>query len=96
VLHLRVHLERKVAHQEQAALLHQRHDRRRRHGAVGRDEEVDLVDVEQLGVDAGDVGRIGLVVVGGELDLALEQAAALVDVLDPHAQREQRRLAAGA
>jgi hypothetical protein len=28
--------------------------------------------------------------------LPLEQAAALVDVLDPHAQRKQRRLAAGA
>jgi len=96
VLHLRVHLEREVAHHQQVALLRHRDQRRGGHRPIGRDDEVDLVHVEQLGVDARDVRRVGLVVVGDELDLAVEQPALCVDIVDPQAQRDQRRLAAGA
>ena len=96
VLDLRVDVEGEVAHQQQVALLDERHDRRGHVGAVGRDQQVDLVDVEQLGVDAGDQARVGLVVVGDELHLAPEQPALGVDVLHPHLQRDQRRLAAAA
>ena len=44
-------------------------------GGVAADHEIDLVDVEQLGVDAGNRRGIGLVVVVDELDLAAEQPA---------------------
>ena len=50
-------------------------------GAVAGDDEIDLVDVEQLGVDARHGRRVGLVVVVDELDLAAEQAALRVDVV---------------
>ena len=80
-----VHLEREIAHQQQVALLDQRHDRRGGHRPIGRDQQVDLVDVEQLGVDRRGERRVGLVVVDDEIDLAPEQAALGVDVLDPHA-----------
>ena len=96
VLHGVVHLEREVTHEQEVALLDERHDRRRRHGAVGRDQEVDFVDIEQLRVDAGRGRRVRLIVVGDQLDLAVEQPALLVDVFDPHLQREQRGLAAAA
>ena len=96
VLDRMVHLEREVAHQQQAALLDQRHDRRGGHSAVRRDEQIDLVDVEQLGVDPRRQRGVGLVVVNDELDPAAEQAALGIDVIDPHLQREQRRFSAGA
>jgi hypothetical protein len=91
-----VHLEGEVAHQQQAALLDERHDWRGGNSAVRRDQQIDLVDVEQLGIDRRRQRRVRLVVVDDEVDLAAQQAALLVDVLDPHLQCEQRRLAAGA
>jgi hypothetical protein len=90
-----VHLEGEVAHQQQVALLDQRHDRRRRHGGVGREQQIDLVDVEQLGIDRGRLGCARLVIVDDQLDLAAEQAALLVDVVAPDLDADQRRLAAG-
>ena len=53
---------------------------RHRGGDLGRgiagNDQVDFVDVEQLGVDAGHMRGIALIVVVNELDRAAEQAAA--------------------
>ena len=95
VVNLAVHLEREVPHQQHAALLDERHDRRRLHGGVGREQDVDLVDVEQLGVDRRAFGRARLVVIDEQLDLAAEQAALGVDVVAPDLDADQRGLAAG-
>ncbi|MEH2514912.1 hypothetical protein V1279_000485 [Bradyrhizobium sp. AZCC 1610] len=51
VADLAVHLEREIPHQQQAALLDERHDRRGRHRRVRREQEVDLVDIHELRVD---------------------------------------------
>jgi hypothetical protein len=50
-------------------------------------------DVNQLGVDAGHVRRIALIVVVDELDWAAEQPALGVDVVAPGLQRDQKLLA---
>ena len=75
VADLAVHLKREVADQQQAALLDQRHDRRRRHGRIGRKQEIDLVDVEQLRIDRRGLRGARLVVIDDKFDLATEQAA---------------------
>ena len=54
-----------------------------------------LADVDQLGVDAGDVRRVRLVVVEHELHLPPEQSALLVDVLGPDLERKQPGLPDG-
>jgi hypothetical protein len=69
-----------------------------RHGGddqVGRraHQQVDLVDVEQLGVDAGHRRRVGLVIVVDELHRPAEQAALGVELLDEDLLGEQMRLA---
>jgi hypothetical protein len=64
-------------------------------GAVAADDQIDLVDVEELGVDARDGVRLGLIVVVDELDRATEQPALGVDILFPDLLRQQRRLAVG-
>src|SRR5262249_31207786 len=58
-------------------------------------DQIDLVDVEQLVVDAGHRRRIGLVVVIDELDRTAEEPALGVDVFLPNLLGEQRRLAVG-
>jgi hypothetical protein len=63
--------------------------------AGAADHELDLVHVEQLGVDRRHGRRIALVVVGHELDLAAEQAALGVHVIDPDLHGDQGRLAVG-
>ena len=95
VVKLAVGIEREQA-DEGLALLHDDRNGRRDHvGGVGTDDEVDFVDVEQLGVDAGHVRRVGLVVVIDELNLAAEQAAFGVDLFLPDLGAEQRLLAVG-
>ena len=94
VANLAVHLEREVAHQQQAALLDQRHERRRRHGRVGREQEIDLVDIQQLRIDRRGLRSARLVVIDDEFDLAAEQATLGVDVVAPDLDAEQRSLAA--
>jgi hypothetical protein len=64
-------------------------------GGVARGDDVDLVDVEELGVQARNVRRIRLVVVVDQLDRPIEQAALLVDVFFPNLRRQQRRFAVG-
>ena len=58
---------------------------------VAATDEIDLVDIDELGVDRRHIGRIALVVVVHELDLPSEQAALGVDILCPHGHRQQRR-----
>ena len=65
---------------------HDRHGRRDHRGGIGADNEIDFVDVEQLGVDARHGRRIALVIVVDELDLAAEQAALLVGLFFPDLQ----------
>ena len=60
-------------------------------GAIGGDDEVDLVDIEQLRIDAGHQGRVGLVVVIDELDRAAEQPAFGIRILGPDLHCEQSR-----
>jgi hypothetical protein len=93
VLELGVHREAEQ-NDEHLVLLHDhRHGRRRHVGRVRADHEVDFVDVEQLGVDAGDRGRVGLIVVIDELNRPPEQAALRVDLLFPDLHAEQCLLA---
>ncbi len=95
VLELVVHIEPEQD-DEQLALLHDDGHRRRRHvGGVGPEHQVDLVDVDELRVDAGNGGGIGLVVVVDELDLPPEEPALGVDLLLPDLHAEQRLLAVG-
>ena len=84
-----VDFKREIAHQQQAALLDQRHDRRGRIGAIGGDQQIDLVNIEQLGIDAGGSGRVGLVVIHDQLDLAANDAALGVYIITPHLQAQQ-------
>ena len=76
-------------------LHHDRHGRRDHVGGVAADDEIDLVDVEQLGVDARHGRGIALVVVEDELDRTPEQTALGVDFLFPDLHAEQRLLAVG-
>ncbi len=94
VADLAVHLEREIPHQQQAALLDERHDRRGRHGRVGREQQIDLVDVDQLGVDRRRLRCARLVVIDDQFDLAAEQAALGIDIVAPDFDAEQRSLAA--
>ena len=74
------------------------HQDRHRRGAVigaGGDDQIDLVDIEQLCVDARDQRRVALVVVVDQLDRPAEQPAFLVDVVGPDLRGQQELLAAG-
>ena len=75
-------------------VLHQHRNCRRHHvGRVGADQQIDFVDVDQLGIDPGHVLRIALVVIEHQLDRTAEQAAFGVDVVAPDLQRRQHLLA---
>jgi len=53
-----VHIEREQA-DEGFALLHDDGHRGSDHvGGVAADHEIDLIDVEKLGVDSGNIGRV--------------------------------------
>ncbi len=90
-----VHIERKQA-DEGLTLLHDDRQGRRDHvGGVAADHEIDFVDVEQLGVDAGHRRRIALVIVVDELDRASEQSAFGVYFFFPDFHAQKRLLAVG-
>ncbi len=93
VVEFRVDVETEQRHERHVPLHHDRHCGCDDVRAVAGDEQVDLVDVEQLVVDARHRRGVGLVVVVDELDLATEKAAPGVDVLGPDLHRDQRRLA---
>ena len=67
-----VDVQAEQRHEHHLPLHHDRHRGRDHVGAVARHDEIDLVDVEQLGVDLRHRRRVGLVVVVDELDLAPE------------------------
>jgi hypothetical protein len=95
ILELGVHREPEQDDEHLALLHDHRHGGRRHVGRIGTDHEVDLVDVEQLGVDARNGRRIGLIVVEDELHRSPEQSALGVDLLFPDLHAEQRLLAVG-
>jgi hypothetical protein len=72
-----------------------RHRRSDEIGAVPRDNEVDLVDVEELRIDPRHCRRVALVVIVNQFHRPAEQPSLGVDVLLPDLHREQRRLARG-
>ena len=95
IVEFAVGIEREQA-DEGLVLLHDDRNGRRHHvGRIGADDEVDFVDVEQLGVDARHRRRIGLIVVIDQLHRPAEQAALGVDFLFPDLGAEQRLLAVG-
>jgi len=76
--------------------LHDDRHRRRDHvGRIGAEQKVHFVDAEQLGVDAGHVVGVALVVVINQLDRAPQQSAPGVDVVAPDFQGQQVLLAVG-
>src|SRR6516164_278547 len=88
-----IDIEREQA-DEGLTLLHDTRKRRRHHVCpIRADDEVDLVDIEQLRVDARHCRRVGLVVVIDELDGTAEQPALAVDLFFPDLGTEQRLLA---
>ena len=88
-----VAVEREQADQN-LAFLHDDGNRRRDEvGAIRPVDEIDFVDVEKLGVNAGYIRRIGLIIVIDELDLAAKQSALGVDFLLPDLGPQQRLLA---
>ena len=92
---LAVHREPEQA-EEQAVMLDRHRHRRRDHvRAIAGDDQIDFIDIEQLGVNPGHRRRIALVVVIDELDRPAEKPALRVDVVLPDLHREQRRLAGG-
>ena len=72
-----------------------RHCRRQHVGAVGADDQVDLVDVEQLGIDAGHRRGIGLIIIIDELHGTAEQPAFGIGILLPDLLGEQGGPAVG-
>jgi len=95
ILELAVHREPEQGDEHLVALNDDRHRGRDLRSRIGPDDEVDLVDVEQLGVDARHRRGIALVVVVDELDGTAQQPALGVDVLLPDLLGEQRRLSVG-
>jgi hypothetical protein len=71
------------ADDEAVPLPDERHHRRRQIGAIGRHQEIDLVDVDKLRIDARHGRRQAPIVVAHELDLAAEEAAGRIDVVAP-------------
>ena len=94
-MELLVTIEREKADQEFLLLHGDGYRRCDQIGAVRSVDEIDFIHVKQLGVDSGNVGRIGLVVVIDKLDLAAQQAAFGVDFFLPNLGAKQRLLAIG-
>jgi hypothetical protein len=72
-----------------------RHRRGDQVGAIARDDQVYLVDIEQLCIDPGHGRRTALVIVIDELDRPAQEPALGVDVVLPDLHRQERRLAGG-
>ena len=94
ILELRIRAQREKHHDQLLALDDERH---RRDDEVRRmaHQQVDLIDIDQLRVDAGYGRGVGLVVVVDELDRTAEQPALRVDLLGPDLLGHQMGLARG-
>jgi hypothetical protein len=90
-----VHIDGEEAERYLSMLHQHRYGRRHEIRAVGADDEIDLVDVDELRIDAGHVRRIALVVIEDELDRPPHHAALGIDVVAPDLQAEQKLLAVG-
>jgi hypothetical protein len=75
-------------------LNHGGHRRSSRNRGVARDHQVDLVDVEQLGIDGGHSRGTALVIVIDKLHFSAEQAAFGIHLFGPNLIGQERRLAA--
>ena len=95
VVELAVHREAEQREERPVVLHDDRHRRRDHVGRVAAGDDVDLVDVHQLGVEARYRRGIRLVVVVDELHRPAEQPALGVDLLFPDLHGQQRRLAVG-
>jgi hypothetical protein len=95
ILEMPVDADGQQGHGHLVALHDDRHGRGHHVGSVGTEQETHLIDVQQLGIDAGDVGGIALVVVKHQLHGPAEQAALGIDVVAPELDRRQKLLAVG-
>ncbi len=95
IVELTVHRQSEQADEDLILRDNDRHGGRDHGGGIGADHEIDFVDVEQLGVDAGHVRGLALIVVIDELHLTPKQATGLVGVFFPNLGAEQRLLAVG-
>ena len=95
IIECAVHRGPEQADEHLLSLHGDRHRRRQQVGAVAADDQVDLVDVEQLGIDAGYRRRIGLIIIIDELHGTAEQPAFGIGILLPDLLGEQRGLAVG-
>ena len=89
VVELGVHVGAEQAHVNHVFLHDDRHRRCDLIGCIGRDDKVDLVDIDQLCVEGGHVRRIALVVEVHELHRPAEQTALRVDLVAPDLETEQ-------
>ena len=83
IVKLLVIAEPKEAHQHQIALDDNGHNRGDQVRSISRDDKVNIIDIEQFGVDARDRGRLGLVVVVDEFHRTSEETALFVDLVSP-------------
>ena len=75
IMELVVGREREQSEEQPVVRDRNRHRRHHQIGAVARHQEVDLVDVDQLGIDRRHQRRVALVVVVDELDRPAEEPA---------------------
>src|SRR6266851_4291406 len=95
IVELLVHRETEHADEQPVLLHHHRHRRRQHVGGIAADDEIDVIDVEQLGVDRRHFRWAALVVVIDELDRAAEQRALAVGrerAGERHAEADPQRL----
>jgi len=95
IVELAIHIHAQHADGHLAGLHDLRHGRRDHVGGIRPDQQVDFVDADELGVDAGNQIGIALIIVEHELDRTAEQPALGVDVIAPDFQRRQQHLAVG-
>ena len=90
---LAIDTDREDAHRHLLVGDEDRHGGRHEVGGVGAEQQVGLIDRDQFGVEAGNVGGIALVVVDDDLDRPAEQAAPGIDVVAPKIDRRLHHLA---
>ena len=95
IVELVVDREAQQRDEDEVALHHDRHGGRDLRRRVGADDEIDLVHVEKLRIDARHGRGLALVVVIDELHGPAQNAALGVDVLLPDLHCKERRLAVG-
>ena len=85
--------EAEQADQHHVVLHRERYRRGDEGRAVAAVDEIDFIDVEELGVDRRHIRRIALIVVVNQFDLPSQQATLGIDILGPHGHCQQGRFA---